>query len=106
MRPSTMLVGAVLLMPTAAWADRALTDAEQSKLQPAVAQQGCSGGKMQFDDGKFEVDDAKCNDGKIYDLSFDREYRLQAETLSAGELFTELASALPILPNRLLRKLQ
>lgn len=31
---------------------------------------------MEFDDGKFEVDDAKCSDGKTYDLDFDASFKL------------------------------
>ncbi len=42
----------------------------------AVTAGGCSGGKMEFDDGRFEVDDAKCSDDKIYDLKFDVSYNL------------------------------
>jgi len=42
---------------------------------------GCSGGKMEFDDGKFEVDDAKCQDGKRYDLKFDRNFKMTSKEL-------------------------
>ena len=45
-------------------------------LVSAVSAQGCSGGKMEFDDGKYEVDDARCNDGKIYDLHFNPSFEL------------------------------
>lgn len=31
---------------------------------------------MEFDDGRFEVDDARCRDGKRYDLTFDRDFKL------------------------------
>jgi hypothetical protein len=56
--------------------DRPVTDEERAKLVAAVAAQGCSGGKMEFDDGHFEVDDAKCNDGREYDLEFDIAFNL------------------------------
>jgi len=46
------------------------------KLLAAVQAQGCSRGKLEFDDGAFEVDDAKCADGKTYDLKFDTSMRL------------------------------
>jgi hypothetical protein len=51
------------------------------KLVSAVSAQGCSGGKMEFDDGKYEVDDARCNDGKIYDLDFNPSFELIKKTL-------------------------
>ena len=57
-------------------ADRPVTEDERVKLTAAVAAQGCSGGKLEFDDGKFEVDDAKCGDGKVYDLDFDASYKM------------------------------
>lgn len=31
---------------------------------------------MEVDDGKFEVDDAKCSDGRTYDLDFDASFKL------------------------------
>lgn len=64
------------LATTAAWADRPLTDPEREKLVAALKAEGCSGGKMEFDDGKFEVDDAQCADGKEYDLDFDLNFKL------------------------------
>ena len=65
--------GALLVLGGApALAGRAVTDDERAKLVSAVSAQGCSGGKMEFDDGKYEVDDARCNDGKTYDLDFNR----------------------------------
>ena len=57
--------------------DRPVTDDERAKLVAAVAAQGCSGGKMEFDDdGHYEVDDARCNDGRKYDLKFDTAFKL------------------------------
>jgi hypothetical protein len=44
---------------TPALADRPLTEEEKVKLQSAVSVQGCSGGKLEFDDGHYEADDAK-----------------------------------------------
>lgn len=67
---------AFVLMAGDAFAGRAVTDEERTRLVAAVAAQGCSGGKMEFDDGKFEVDDAVCADGKKYDLDFDTSFRL------------------------------
>lgn len=58
--------------------DRPVTDAERTMLVPAVAAQGCSGGKMEWDedDRHFEVDDVRCNDGLKYDLKFSASYQL------------------------------
>jgi hypothetical protein len=61
---------------TAALADRPLTEQERTQLAAALQAQGCSGGKMEFDDNKFEVDDARCADGKTYDLDFDASFKL------------------------------
>jgi hypothetical protein len=67
---------AVAAMP--AKADRPVTDAERTSLSAAVAAQGCSGGKMEWDsdDREFEIDDALCKDGRKYDLEFDAKFKL------------------------------
>jgi Peptidase propeptide and YPEB domain len=57
-------------------ADRAVTEEERAKLLSAIATAGCTGGKLEFDDGQYEVDDARCSDGRRYDLKFDRDFRL------------------------------
>lgn len=67
---------ALLLLASDAFAGRAVTNEERTRLVAAVTAQGCSGGKMEFDDGKFEVDDTVCADGKTYDLDFDTSFRL------------------------------
>lgn len=69
-----VLVLAASTLP--ALAGRVLTDQERSKVEEALKAQGCTGGKMEFDDGKFEVDDATCADGKKYDIDFDQSYAL------------------------------
>ena len=73
-----LLIPAIVLAFTAsgALAGRAVTDDERAKLVTALQAAGCSGGKMEFDDGKFEVDNSKCADGKTYDLDFDASYKL------------------------------
>src|SRR5262245_17425570 len=67
---------AFILGTGTALADRPLTQEESDKLNAALKQEGCSGGKMEFEDGKFEVDNAVCADGKTYDLDFDSSFRL------------------------------
>ncbi len=71
-----VLALAVGLASGAALADRPVTDQERTQLVAAVQAQGCTGGSMEFDDGKFEVDDARCADGKKYDLEFDAAFKL------------------------------
>jgi predicted AlkP superfamily pyrophosphatase or phosphodiesterase len=78
---------AFILSTGTALADRPLTQEESDKLNAALKQEGCSGGKMEFEDGKFEVDNAVCADGKTYDLDFDSSFRLikkKAEQAQAG----------------------
>jgi hypothetical protein len=76
MRRLLLVLGIFLLAAAYARADRAVTEDERAKLMSAVAAEGCSGGKLSFDDGKFEVEDAKCSDGKSYDLTFDSSFNL------------------------------
>jgi hypothetical protein len=57
-------------------ADRPVTEEERAKIAAAMQAQGCSGGNMEYDDGKYEVEDARCADGKIYDLEFDFSFNL------------------------------
>ena len=70
---------AIVTMP--AKADRPVTDAERAKLIVAVVVQGCTGGKMEWDedDRGFEVEDAVCNDGRKYELKFDAEFLFRSK---------------------------
>lgn len=62
--------------------DRPVTEEERAKLTAALTAEGCSGGNMEFDDaGYFEVDDAKCSDGRKYELRFDATYKLTRKKL-------------------------
>jgi hypothetical protein len=65
-----------LVAAVPARADRPVTADEGAKLSDAVSAAGCSGGRMEFDVTKFEVEGAQCNDGRTYDLDFDSSYRL------------------------------
>ena len=60
-----------LLFIAPARADRPLTEEERMKIQSVMTAQGCTGKKMEFDDGGYEVDDVRCGDDKIHDLKFD-----------------------------------
>ena len=64
------------LMSSPAWADRPVTTEERAKLTALLDADGCTGGEMEFDDGKFEVDDARCADGREWDFEFDRDFKL------------------------------
>ena len=66
---------------TPAWAERQLTEDEKTRLLSALATQGCAAGTMKFDDGRYEADDARCSDGKTYDLEFGADFQLQSKKL-------------------------
>src|SRR5215831_4117253 len=68
-----------------ALADRPVTQEESDRLQAALKEQGCSGGKMEFDDGKFEVERARCADGKTYELEFDSSFQLIKKEIKNGK---------------------
>jgi hypothetical protein len=72
---------AVGLTTGVALADRPVTDQERTQLVAAMKAEGCAGGSMEFDDGRFEVDDARCADGKQYDLDFDTAFKLVKKDL-------------------------
>ena len=73
----------LLAIVVPAKADRPLTEAERAKVMEALQAQGCSGGKMEYDedDRQFEVDDAVCADGKKNDLKFDMQMKLKRKNL-------------------------
>lgn len=76
-----LLIPAALVLFGAAPAmakDRPVTDEERVKVVAAVAAESCEGGKMEYDidDAHFEVDDARCSDGRRYDLKFDTSFKL------------------------------
>ena len=77
---SFALVGLIALAATPAQADR-LTRQERSSLKSAMKDAQCSGGKMERDNGNFEVDNARCQDGKRYDLTFDQNFKLTNKEL-------------------------
>lgn len=71
MRPG--VIASILIgMASGVSAGCPVTDEERQQLTSAVAKEGCSGGKMEFGDVKFQVDDLICADGKTYDFDFDR----------------------------------
>jgi hypothetical protein len=63
----------VLGSAPAAFADRAATPEEAAMIADALAAQGFSSFKeIEWDDGRWEVDDAVGPDGRVYDLKLDQ----------------------------------
>jgi hypothetical protein len=81
MRRTLIGLGLAIAWASPALADRPLTEDERTKLVDALKAQGCTGGKMEFDDGRFEVDDATCADGKTYDFHFDQSFAVTKKEL-------------------------
>ena len=80
------LISLVFVLVTgSALADRPVTEEERSQLLSALEREGCSGGKMEFEDGTFEVEGAKCADGKTYELEFDGSLRLIKKKLKVAQ---------------------
>lgn len=76
MRRLLFSLAVTALMTGPASADRAVTEEERARLTALLDAEGCTGGEMEFDDGKFEVDDARCADGREWDFEFSRDFRL------------------------------
>ncbi len=68
-----------VLMSTSAFADEKPSDEQAGKIKEAIAAWGCEGGTFEKESeatGVFEIDDAKCKDGKQYDIKLDSNYTL------------------------------
>ena len=83
MRTLLVTIGLLAIVTIPAKAERPVTEAERARLVTAVTAQGCSGGKMEWDerDSEFEVDDVRCTDGRKYDLKFNADYTLKSKKL-------------------------
>ena len=80
----TLTAFVAVLGTTLAYADTPVTPAEAEKIKAAIEAFGCSGGKMEKETegtGVYEVDDAKCRDGKQYDIKLNKDFRVIAITL-------------------------
>ncbi|CAN5507786.1 hypothetical protein BH10PSE11_BH10PSE11_13660 [soil metagenome] len=76
---SVSFVAAVVLsaLPTAAFADRAPTPEERSRIEAALRSEGFTGwSEIEFDDGRWEIDDAVARDGTKYDLKLDNAMKV------------------------------
>lgn len=71
----TVLIASTIAVAPAL-AGRPVTEQEREKVEEALKALGCSGGEVEFDDSKFEVDRAACVDARLYDFDFDRQYKL------------------------------
>jgi hypothetical protein len=80
-----LIVGLLSVIPfaTAAYADRAVTAEEQGKIAEALQAQNCEGGAMKFDDEDhyFKVEDARCEEGRVYELKFDESFAMLEKSL-------------------------
>ena len=73
----------VFALSLPAFADTPMTEDEQKQATAAATAWGCQGGKWEMEteaSGVFELDDAKCKDGRNYDLKFDKDFKLQSIT--------------------------
>jgi hypothetical protein len=62
-------VSALLVGPVAAADDRPPTAAERTKIEEALKVEGFTSWKdVEFDDNRWEIDDAVHTDGKVYDV--------------------------------------
>ena len=73
-----LLASAFAALPlTAALADRDPSPEERQIISDALRYEGFTGwGKIEFDDGQWEVDNAIGPDGRKYDLKLDRDFRV------------------------------
>jgi hypothetical protein len=72
--PFALMASAVAAAP--ALASRPVTAEERARIEEALKALGCSGGKVEFDDHKFEVERAASVDARTYGFDFDRQYKL------------------------------
>jgi hypothetical protein len=80
------LLGVMTLAP-AAYADRPVTAEEEGKIAAALQAQNCEGGAMEFDDEDhyFKVEEARCEEGRVYELKFDESLVMLEKSLDDGD---------------------
>ena len=68
---------ALALTPMAALADRTPDATERAAIEKALRAAGFTTWKeIELDDGRWEVDDARAEDGRKYDVELDRNYNI------------------------------
>jgi len=83
MKRLAILACAAVLAATPVVADEKPTDEEAAKIKAALAAWGCEGGAYEKETeatGVYEIDDAKCKDGRQYDLKLDKDFNLLSIT--------------------------
>jgi hypothetical protein len=79
----TLLASAALpgVVAFPAKADHPVTEAQRAKLAAAVAAQGGTGGKMEWDEGdhQVQIEDVRCGDGHRYELKFNSDFTLKSK---------------------------
>lgn len=79
MKRTLLAVASLAFGAGAALADEKPSAAEMEKINATAKAWGCSGGegeKESESSGLYELDDAKCADGKKYDLKMDKDYKI------------------------------
>ncbi|MEQ1709897.1 MAG: hypothetical protein ABL908_00685 [Hyphomicrobium sp.] len=79
MKLAMMVAMAIALGAGSAMADDKPSAAEAEKIAATAKAWGCSGGEAEKEtesSGIYEVDDAKCADGKKYDLKMDKDFKM------------------------------
>ncbi len=74
---------ALLTIGSVAVADDEPSETEAMKVRETISAWGCEGGEIEKESegtGVFEIDDAKCKDGKQYDIKLDGDYMLISMT--------------------------
>ena len=70
-------------LPSVAVADRAPTPEERAEVEATIKAEGCTGGRIEFDEeGKeFAVKNVQCDDGKPYEFKLDANYAVTKKEL-------------------------
>ncbi|MEO1193346.1 MAG: hypothetical protein AAFY02_16405 [Pseudomonadota bacterium] len=58
--------------------ERPVTAQEREQIDAALAKEGCSGGRAEwdYDDNRFEIDDAICADNQRFEFRLDKDFGL------------------------------
>jgi hypothetical protein len=76
-KTALVAVVAASAFPLAALADRAPTGEERARIAETLRANGfTSWRKIELDDGKWEVDDARHSNGQLYDVDLSRSYNI------------------------------
>lgn len=75
-------LGAIIATPALADDDRPPTAEERTKIEAALKAEGFTAWKeIEFDDNRWEIDDATHSDGKVYDVFLRKDMSLVFKTL-------------------------